>query len=47
MRRRHRRFHRTIWTALAVILPLVILATLTARRTGPLEVPSVRIAAPA
>lgn len=44
MRRRHRRVHRFAWTVLAVILPLVILGALSARRVGPEEAASVRIA---
>ncbi len=46
MRRRHRRIHRLAWTALAVILPLVVIGALAARRTGPLESPSLQIAPP-
>ncbi len=46
MRRRHRRIHRAAWTALAVILPLVLVVALTARRDGPLEAASVQIAPP-
>jgi len=46
MRRAHRRSHHRIWLALAFILPAVLLLSLAARRTGPIEAASVRIAAP-
>jgi hypothetical protein len=46
MRRAHRRTHRRVWIALAFILPAVVLISLAARRTGPIEAASVRIAAP-
>ncbi len=46
MRLSHRAAHRRIWTALAVLLPLVLVGALAARRTGPAEAPSVRIAPP-
>lgn len=46
LRRRHRRIHRAVWAMLAVILPLVLLGALIARRTGPLEAASVQIAPP-
>lgn len=46
MRRRHRRIHRATWTALAVLLPLVLVISLTARREGPREAASIQIAPP-
>lgn len=46
MRRGHRRAHRAIWILLAIALPLILLGTMAARRVGPLEAASVRIAPP-
>ncbi|MGE0418351.1 MAG: hypothetical protein AB7O80_16230 [Acetobacteraceae bacterium] len=43
MRRGHRTAHRRIWTVLAVLLPLALLGAMAARRTGPLEAPSIRL----
>lgn len=37
MRMRHRRAHRRIWTALAVLLPLLLLGVLMLRPGGMLE----------
>ena len=46
MRRRHRAAHRGLWTVLAVLLPMIVLFALAARRTGPLEAPQVQLVAP-
>lgn len=46
MRLGHRRAHRLIWSVLAIALPVLLLGVLAARRTGPQEAPSVRLAPP-
>ncbi len=46
MRRRHRATHRGLWTVLAVLLPMIVILALAARRTGPLEAPQVQLTAP-
>lgn len=46
MRRAHRRAHRFGWLLLAILLPLVLLGAMAARRVGPLEAASVRVAPP-
>ncbi len=46
MRRRHRAMHRGLWTVLAVLLPMIVILALAARRTGPLEAPQVQLTAP-
>ena len=46
MRRRHRAMHRTIWTILAVLLPVILLGAMSIRRDGPLEAPAIRLAPP-
>jgi hypothetical protein len=46
MRRAHRTAHRRIWALLAVLLPAVLMLSLVARRTGPLEFPSIQLAPP-
>ena len=46
MQRRHRMWHARIWTALAVLLPFLLLGALALRRNGPLEAPAIRLEAP-
>lgn len=46
MRMRHRRAHRRIWTAIALLLPGLFLAALMLRPGGPAEQLPQRIAAP-
>lgn len=46
MRRAHRTAHRRIWIALAVILPLLVLAAMALRGSVPSELAPVRIAPP-
>ena len=43
MQRRHRTAHARIWTALAIIIPAVLIAALALRQYGPTEKPAVRI----
>ena len=38
--------HRRIWIALALLLPIIILGSLTLRQNGPTEAPPVRLSAP-
>jgi hypothetical protein len=45
--RRYARTHRAVWTALAVLLPLLLLGALALRQSGPLEAAPVRLAEPA
>ena len=47
MLHRHRRTHAYVWTALAVLLPALIVAALVIRQNGPLERPAERLGAPA
>ncbi len=47
MRRRHRTAHRRIWFVLAVVLPLLVLAGVALRPSGPDEARPVRLAPPA
>jgi hypothetical protein len=37
MRRRHRAAHFRIWIVLSVLLPLLLIGALAARRNGPIE----------
>lgn len=46
MRRRHRSVHRTIWLALAVLLPLVLIVAMSVRPNGPIEAPAIQLAPP-
>jgi hypothetical protein len=46
MRMRHRRVHRRIWTAIALLLPWLFLGALALRPGGPTEQAPQRIAAP-
>ena len=46
MRRRHRAVHRRVWQVLAVLLPLLVLAAVAWRPTGPTQAPPVRLAPP-
>jgi hypothetical protein len=46
MRRRHRSVHRTIWLALAVLLPLMLIIAMSVRRDGPIEAPVIQLAPP-
>ena len=39
--------HRAVWTALAVLLPVLLFAALALRQNGPTEAAPVRLAAPA
>jgi hypothetical protein len=39
--------HRVVWMALALLLPLLLFASLALRQSGPLEAAPVRLAAPA
>ena len=43
MQRRHRAAHRVIWLVLAVLLPLILIGAMSARRNGPIEAPQVRL----
>jgi hypothetical protein len=45
--RRYAGTHRAVWTVLAVALPLLLLAALALRQSGPLEAAPVRLAEPA
>ena len=47
MQRRHRAAHRRIWGALLVLLPLILLASLGLRRTGPSEAAAILLVPPA
>jgi len=47
MQRSLRRAHARIWTALAFILPAIIVLGLAIRQNGPREAPPVRLSAPA
>jgi len=44
--RSYRTGHLAIWGWLAVLLPLVVLASLVLRQNGPTEAPPVRLSAP-
>jgi hypothetical protein len=44
--RRYGRTHRVVWTALAVLLPLLLLSAFVLRQNGPLEAAPVRLAEP-
>jgi hypothetical protein len=44
--RSFRRAHLAIWGGLAVLLPLVVLASLALRQNGPTEAPPVRLSPP-
>ena len=46
MRRRHRRNHLRFWGALAVLLPLLLLAAIGSRQTIPASVTPIRLAPP-
>jgi hypothetical protein len=46
MRRAHRRAHGRIWLALAILLPLLLLAAAALRQAGPTEAAAVRLAPP-
>jgi hypothetical protein len=46
MQRRHRAAHRRIWGALLVLLPLILLASLGLRRTGPSEAAAILLVPP-
>lgn len=46
MRMRHRRAHRRIWTAIAVLLPLLFAGALLLRPGGRLGEAPVRLSAP-
>jgi hypothetical protein len=46
MRRRHRDVHRATWLLLAVLLPAIVLVSLTLRPTGPSEAPQIQLAPP-
>jgi hypothetical protein len=46
MRRLHKAVHRRVWQALAVLLPLLVLAAVALRPIGPTQAPPVRIAPP-
>jgi hypothetical protein len=46
MRRRHRAAHRRIWFVLAVMLPILVLAGVALRPSGPEDAPPVRLAPP-
>lgn len=46
MKRRHRRTHHSVWTFLAVLLPLILVVAMAARRTGPLETAPIQLAPP-
>jgi hypothetical protein len=43
MRRRHRANHLRIWAGLAIVLPLILLAALSLRQNGPVDMPPVRL----
>lgn len=45
--RRYAATHRVVWTALAVLLPLLLLGALALRQDGPVEAAAVRLAGPA
>ncbi|MEO9530923.1 hypothetical protein [Roseibium sp.] len=47
MKRAHRTAHARIWTALAILLPLMFFAVLALRQTPPADRPAVLIEAPA
>lgn len=38
--------HRRVWTALLVLLPLVLLAAVALRQNGPTEAPAVLLSPP-
>ncbi len=44
--RRYTGTHRAVWTALAVLLPLLLLGALASRQSGPLEAASERLSGP-
>jgi len=46
MQRRHRAAHLRIWLAMAVALPVILVAALAMRRNGPNEAPPVLLSAP-
>jgi len=46
MQRRHRRWHWRIWSVLAVMLPLVLLAAIGSRQTNPSFVAPIRLSPP-
>jgi hypothetical protein len=46
MQRRHRAAHRHAWRALLVLLPLILLASLALRRTGPSEAAAIMLMPP-
>jgi len=46
MLRPHRRAHARIWTALALLLPAIIVVALVIRQNGPRETPPVQIKPP-
>ena len=43
MQRRHRAAHRIIWLVLAVLLPVILVVAMSARRNGPIEAPQVHL----
>jgi hypothetical protein len=46
MQQSHRRAHARIWTALAFLLPAIIIIALLIRQNGPREAPPVRLSPP-
>jgi hypothetical protein len=42
----HRRAHARIWTALAVLLPVIVVVALVIRQNGPREAPPVQLSEP-
>lgn len=46
MRLGHRRAHRWIWRVLVVLLPAIVLGSVTIRPSGPLEAPAIRLSPP-
>jgi len=46
MQRRHRIAHRRMWGVLLILLPLILLASLALRRTGPNEAAAIMLAPP-
>lgn len=46
MQRRHRKVHASIWMALVLVLPAIVLVSLLIRKRLPLEAPAVQLSAP-
>ncbi len=46
MQRPHRAAHARIWTVLVILLPVILIAAMAVRQTGPIERPARLLAPP-